>query len=179
MKNKTILLLLGAIVIIAGLIMVVFMNIPAPSSEEINENPEQVSAINIETVNFDFPETLDATYVSTVDWPPEIRVENTVYSCTEAGEETARAGETKEQVINGHTYCVTVVSEGAAGSVYRMYAYNFVYDEQNVFVTFSLRFPQCANYPDREQLSCQEEQESFEPGELVDRVIESALGESY
>ena len=65
MKNKTILLLLGAIVIIAGLIMVVFMNIPAPSSEEIDENPEQVSAINIETVNFDFPETLDATYVST------------------------------------------------------------------------------------------------------------------
>ncbi len=175
MKNKIILLLLGAIVLVVGLMVIVFINIPSSNNEEDENNSEQESITNIETIDFAFPQSLGTTYISTVDWPPVVRVEEDVYNCTEAGEETARAGQTEEQFINGHTYCVTVVSEGAAGSVYRMYSYNFVYHEQNVFVTFSLRFPQCANYPEEERLSCQEEQDSFEPGELVDQTITNRL----
>lgn len=177
MKNKIILLLVGTIIIIVGLI--VFLNIPSPSSMGVQEDSEQESLVDIKTLDFDFPETLDTAYISTVDWPPVVRVEEGVYSCTEAGEETARAGETREQVVNGHTYCVTVVGEGAAGSVYRMYTYNFNYQDKNVFVNFSLRFPQCANYPDEERLSCEAEQNAFKPGELIDEVMEGSLGESY
>lgn len=66
---------------------------------------------------------LTTKYITTVDWPPKVQTLNQSFSCTEAGVETQRAGQTKQVIVNDTTYCVTKNTEGAAGSVYTQYAY--------------------------------------------------------
>src|SRR5206468_3030165 len=69
-------------------------------------------------ITFSYPEKLSTTYMHAVDWPPKVAVSSTPFSCTEAGTETARAGKTEKVTVAGHTYCVTSLVEGAAGSMY-------------------------------------------------------------
>jgi hypothetical protein len=117
--------------------------------------------------------TLPTKYISTVDWPPQMRTENTPFSCTEAGSESERAGRTEKIVVNGHTYCVTKVTEGAAGSVYTQYAYARAENNNIEIFTFSLRFVQCGNYQDPEKSACEAERESFNVDNYTDQYIQS------
>jgi len=117
------------------------------------------------------PVAINSAYVATTDWPPSLSLEDAAYACTEAGEESDRAGGTEEVTVNGRTYCRTVVAEGAAGSLYRQYAYAFPHEDQSAILTFSVRFPQCENYEEAEAQVCEAEQSGFDPDDLADRVI--------
>lgn len=117
------------------------------------------------------PLMISSDYVNATDWPPSLSLDDAPYSCTEAGEEIDRAGGTNEVTVNGRSYCRTVVAEGAAGSVYRQYAYVFPHEGQTAILTFSARFPQCANYEEEEADSCEAEQSNFNPDDLADRII--------
>jgi hypothetical protein len=66
--------------------------------------------------------------------------------------------------IGGREYCVTKVSDGAAGSTYTQYAYATAEgnDKTKIF-TFTLRFVQCMNYDDPEQAECLSERDTFYP----------------
>lgn len=123
-------------------------------------------------LTFNFPETIVTSYIDAVDWPPQIRTEEEAYDCVDAGEEIARAGKTEERVVGDRTYCVTTIAEGAAGSVYRQYAYSFSFEDKMYFVTFSLRFSQCGNYEEDEKLMCEKEQATFYVDNLIDGSIE-------
>lgn len=124
-------------------------------------------------VSFQYPNDIGTQYISTVDWPPKVEVSDDAYSCTEAGSETASAGQTTEQTINGHTYCVTKESEGAAGSTYTNYAYAVAKDNKTVIFTFSLRFVQCANYDDPQQQACEDERASFNIDNTLDEIVQT------
>ena len=103
-------------------------------------------------------------YVQAVDWPPLSVHSNDSYTCTNTGSETSRTGISEEREIGSATYCVKVVSEGAAGSVYRQYAYVSADGKNGVTsVTFSFRFPQCTNYSEPERSACQAEEDAFNP----------------
>ncbi len=125
-------------------------------------------------VTFRYPESVPANYINAVDWPPKVQTLNSPIVCTEGGTSTARGGATHSMAINGHIYCVTEESGAAAGSVYNQYAYGRVInDNKEVFLFFSLQFPQCANYPEPQKTDCQNAQSSFKIDPMVDMIFQS------
>lgn len=150
-----------------------------PPLNEEDTRPAGVPADWNETenslVSFYHPSDFASDYVTTVDWPPQVNVDDNPYACVEAGEETERAGGTEEVTVGGNEYCRTVVAEGAAGSTYRQYAYAFSRDNETAILTFSVRFPQCANYEAEESEDCTADQEDFDPDALADQMVESMV----
>ncbi|HEY4493855.1 MAG TPA: hypothetical protein VJB95_00250 [Candidatus Paceibacterota bacterium] len=126
---------------------------------------------------FSYPPELGTKYISTIDWPPAVYIPEDgfggEFTCTEAGNETDRAGKTEKKTINGHDYCVTRVAEGAAGSIYTQYAYAFEKDDVTTILTFSLRATQCGNYDDTEKAKCEAERASFNIDSAIDQIASS------
>ncbi len=110
-------------------------------------------------------------YISVVDWPPLAQMIDGPLTCTEAGAVGDRAGQTIKKIINGRTYCVTSVMEGAAGSRYTQYAYATGLNGKTLIFTFSTRASQCENYEPEERVACFAEQEAFNPDPLIDELV--------
>lgn len=118
-----------------------------------------------------YPDDESSTYLSFVDWPPVVEITDTPFACTPAGEQTERAGRTDLVNVNGQNYCRTISSEGAAGSTYVQYAYLFPLEGDSAILTFSVRFPQCANYDDLQQDQCEQEQGRFNSDNLASGIL--------
>ena|ERR1035437_6131967 len=103
---------------------------------------------------------LSTKYITAQGWPPKVEVISGPFSCDESGSEIAK---TTKKVIAGKTYCVTVQSEGAAGSIYNTYTYVTVVGAQVTKTTFILRFVQCDNYEDPQKTECKNERAAFDP----------------
>lgn len=114
-------------------------------------------------------------YIFPVDWPPQSEVIDEPFSCLAAGEETARAGRTEPRTIAGRQFCVTRVTEGAAGSIYTMYAYAFPREGGTEILTFSVRFSQCGNYGEPQKTECETERATFDVDRLVDNFVQSVF----
>ncbi|HLP43786.1 MAG TPA: hypothetical protein VK145_00735 [Candidatus Nanoarchaeia archaeon] len=122
-------------------------------------------------VSFEYPNNISTQFVLAVDWPPRVIVSDKAYSCLEAGGPTDPAGQTrKEQGSSGREYCVSQVSEGAAGSIYTQYAYGFSFEEKTAIFIFTIRTPQCLNYDEPNATACAGEQKEFMPVNQVDRM---------
>jgi hypothetical protein len=147
-----------------------FTACPGPA----NEDPWKEGLDAVSGVSFRYPEKLTTKYISTVDWPPKIAVTDGPLTCTEAGVETARAGQTVRRTVDDREYCVTRESEGAAGSIYTNYAYATQKDDKVLIFTFSLRAVQCANYDDPQKAECENERTSFDIDSVLDRIAQSA-----
>ncbi|MFZ1987529.1 MAG: hypothetical protein WAV21_00645 [Minisyncoccia bacterium] len=126
-------------------------------------------------ISFKYPKELGTTYLHEVDWPPKVSIEKGSFTCTEAGTPTARAGKTEQKIINGHVYCLTTESEGAAGSTYVQYAYALAKDDTVAIFTFSLRFVQCANYDEPQKTTCEHERETFSVDGLIDQIASTLV----
>lgn len=144
-----------------------------PATTTANSYPTGWEAKDTSTYSFAYPPSVGGKYAEVLDWPPAVAVTDVPYSCTTAGEATARAGRTESISINGHAYCRTTESEGAAGSVYVQYAYAFPRDNKTVILTWSTRLVQCANYDTEEQNACVEAQNQFDADALIDGVAET------
>ncbi len=160
MKNKTSLII---ILILLGVVLFLSLGNKSQKEDVASEQVNQKALDNLTQDFFSDPgQDFDTDYVSPVDWPPLVRaLEGESYSCTPAGNEIDRAGKTESIEMGGEEYCVTTVSEGAAGSIYKQYAY--IKDVRGIPVaaTFSFRFVQCVNYDEPNQSACLAEQESF------------------
>lgn len=126
-------------------------------------------------ITFQYPENFKTIYVDPIDWPPSFQVLDSSYTCTMAGSPIESAGRTEELIINGDKYCVTATKEGAAGSAYIQYAYAFAESDKTLILTFTVREPQCANYPSPEQELCEEGQSLFNPDELIGKIRENLV----
>ncbi len=127
-------------------------------------------------IKFQYPKQLPFKYIYTIDWPPQIQILNNPFSCAEAGTETDRAGGTIKEPINGQTYCVTKETQGAAGSIYTMYAYAFPFEQNKTAIfTFSLRFSQCANYEDPNKAECETERASFDTNLVISQIASTLI----
>jgi len=112
-------------------------------------------------ITYAYPATFDGTYFSAVEWPPSVeRVSE--YSCVSPA---------TERPIDGQTYCVTLTSEGAAGSSYLTYGYMTDRGDIIVRTDFTIRFPQCLNYDEPNQAACKAEQATIDPDTLATRII--------
>ena len=126
-----------------------------------------------QAVTFQYPDQLAADYIHSVDWPPQIAVNNGPFSCVEGGSEIAQVGKTQKIAIGDHEYCLAKESEGAAGSVYTQYAYSFPENGKVLTFIFALRFVQCANYDDPQKTQCEEERRTFNIDSIIDRMAQS------
>lgn len=124
-------------------------------------------------LTFKYPASFDTTYIKNVDWPPSINVYEPPVNCNETGSEIARAGQTEKKQINGHTYCITKIAEGAAGSTYTQYAYAIEKGGKVLIFTFTTKVPQCGNYPDSEKFNCEDELKTFSIDRIVDLMARS------
>jgi hypothetical protein len=199
MKNRTSIALLLLLVAFVGAYILVHMNSnseEAPCTMDVRQCPDGSYASRVPPAceftacpggeewrtffidpdsgaSFRYPDTLGTTYVAPVDWPPRVDIAHGPFTCIEAGSETARAGRTESRMIGGRSYCVTTETEGAAGSIYAQYAYAFQKDGSVPIFTFSLRFPQCANYEAPSKSECEEERSAFDIDTIVDGMAQS------
>ena len=111
-------------------------------------------------VTFSYPEKLTTLYISTAEWPPQIKVLKGPYSCTSKN----------ERVIDGKKFCVTKQAEGAAGSTYTTYTYVSQLDGKVTSLTFTLRAVQCSNYDEPKASECFLEQASFSADNLFTKI---------
>lgn len=124
-------------------------------------------------LSFQYPEKLSTTYITAADWPPQVRVLDKPYTCTEGGAATAAAGQTMKKIVNGTEYCVTLESEGAAGSVFMQYTYTFALASKTAVATFSLREVQCGNYDDMQKSECETERNSFTIDSVLTQMVQT------
>ena len=141
-----------------------------PTPEEMEWNNYSSAK---EGIIFKYPKNFDTSYINVIDWPPKVQITDGDFSCNTGGEETQRAGETVEEIINEKSYCVTRESEGVAGSIYTSYAYATKIQGKMAYLTFSLRFVQCANYDDPKKTKCESERATFDPGPTIDVIAKS------
>ena len=144
------------------------------STSNIDESDLQTFASSTTGISFKYPQLFSLNYIQTVDWPPAIVAFNDVYQCTQAGAIIAPGGQTVLKSIHGTSYCVTTEGEGAAGSVYNQYAYAFKKSGVTLILTFTLRYPQCVNYPEPKMTACKAEESSFSVDNLADEIAGSA-----
>ncbi len=135
------------------------------------ETPSDWVATSSAGLSFRYPASFGTTYTSPVDWPPQIERTKEPFVCTEAGLEGGRAGITEQREIGKRSYCVTTVSEGAAGSTYKQLAYATNRMGETIILTFTTREPQCANYPAIEKLTCEQERITFNLDSFVDKIV--------
>lgn len=169
MSTKTNIFFLVLVVIIIGSLWL-FTRDTTPRVED--REPDWLTQTTPNGI-FKYPENIGTRYISMVDWPPLIQVLQTPFACTPAGEVNARAGKTELRTINTTDYCVTTVSEGAAGSVYSQHAYLFAKENHTVALTFTVREVQCENYDEVEQSECLRERELFNLDQIVHRIAQT------
>lgn len=145
----------------------------APCLDYVGIKPWQTITDSKSGATFSAPEQLSTKYISTVEWPPQIQILKEPFACTDAGTEITRRGQTEKRTIDGRTYCVTKMAEGAAGSIYTQYAYAFSLAGKTIIFTFTLRAVQCANYDDPQKTACENERLVFDPDRIVDRMANS------
>jgi hypothetical protein len=127
-------------------------------------------------VAFQYPESIPAGYVTLIDWPPQVQVLGGDFSCTEAGNETDRAGATREKTISGRAYCITKVTDSdTAGTMYTQYAYGTEVSGTYVMMTFSARMLPCDSYEGATQNTCDREQKSFDVDAIASRIAETIV----
>jgi len=146
-----------------------------PGTGPVNQAPIgwEIFSDTTRKISFNYPRELGTKYLHPMDWPPMVQILNTPISCTEAGTETSRAGETSLDSINGRQYCVTKVTEGAAGSIYTQYAYAFAKSGKVAILTFSLHFVQCQNYEDPQKTECITERNVFNIDQIIDQIAQT------
>jgi len=127
-------------------------------------------------IEFTYPTEFDYQYVSKSEWPPRFISSYAPIDCELEEQTKAMSGlEDETRIINGTTYCIWTGNEGAAGSTYTNYQVSFEKDSQYVTMSFTLRYPQCGNYPENEMGACQTEQKKFPLNNLIDKIAQSTV----
>ena len=122
-------------------------------------------------VEFKYPETLTAKYISVSEWPPKVVVKTGEFSCAETPATESFPTRVARRMVDDRLYCVAAMSEGAAGSTYTTYTYTTARAGKLISLNFVLRYPQCLNYDDPKQSECAAEREAFDLDGVIDRIV--------
>lgn len=118
---------------------------------------------------------INAEYISAVNWPPQVASSSIEFSCEVTPEEGSGAKRVSRKILEDREYCVTAMSEGAAGSVYTDYNYTTKVAGELLSFNFTLRYPSCLNYDNPAQSVCQKERESFNLDAVVSEFVKNYL----
>lgn len=114
--------------------------------------------------SFRYPEALSTQYIHVQTWPPAIVATTAAFSC-------AQSATTSQKTINNRIYCVSATSGGAAGTIFTDYLYVTAQGTKLLEMSFSLGYPQCANYDAAGMAACQQERTAFNVDALADQIL--------
>jgi hypothetical protein len=141
-----------------------------------NQENELWKHYNDNGISFQYPEKLTTQYVFAQEWPPAVKIQSGIYSCTETPQEISSMSDiTSERMVDDRTYCVNIKNEGAAGSVYSSYVYTTAKNGKLVNVSFTLQYPNCNNYDEVQRKACTSGREAFDIDSTVDRIFQSIV----
>jgi hypothetical protein len=120
---------------------------------------------------FKYPENLSANYIRTQSWPPSVTVSKGDFYCNKGGSAITGEGSTTRKTIGSSVYCITEVSEGAAGTVYETFSYKTLYMDRLVTFNFTFGYVQCGNYEQAKMSECEQERKTFDVGGLVNQIF--------
>ncbi len=132
-----------------------------------------LSGETVDAQTFMYPAELGLQYVRTQEWPPVISMLSESFTCTSDGVETQGSGITEAITINGHDYCATRLTEGAAGSSYTTHTYVRSSGDTTEMMTFTTKSVQCGNYDELEMNECIAEQAAFDVDKLADEIFQT------
>ncbi|HEY4518345.1 MAG TPA: hypothetical protein VJG48_01835 [Candidatus Paceibacterota bacterium] len=117
------------------------------------------------TVGFTYryPREWELKYVEPTDWPPLLKVRGVPFTCAEP------------RNIDGRTFCITEIKEGAAGSTYTQYTYAFALAERTAYLSETFRTPQCANFSPESAFECKVEQDEFSVDKFMAQIAGTVL----
>lgn len=167
MKQSKFLIGVVGFVVLILIILFTTENHDEKKQTEIKDETKATSTEQTPQLSFEFPTLTSMAYIKATDWPPVVTEYKEPYSCAPAGKEIDRSGVTSEGAMKDVRFCKTIIAEGAAGSIYREYAYLFPQGTGTIGVTFSLQFPQCMNYDEPKRSECKAEEGAFNPDSLV------------
>lgn len=143
-------------------------NTSTSNANSTNSNGEMMNNLTTysdDKVQFSYKTHVSSDYVGEQTWPPKVEITNGTVECTQSFKDIA-----------GKRYCVEIGSEGAAGSLYITYTYQWqIKDTEKVALSFVLRFPQCMNYPDNQQEACRDDQEYLDIDMLVSTIADTLV----
>jgi hypothetical protein len=124
-------------------------------------------------IKFQYPSSLIAKYISTVEWPPVLTIDenNHEFVCDETPATSSLLARTMQRKVDNRVYCLYASSEGAAGSVYTDYTYSTLWNGKTVKMKFTLQYPRCDNYDEPKQTECKGEREVFDLDGVIDRIF--------
>lgn len=141
---------------------------------EVGQNPIIEGTESWETstaygMSFRYPRELGTSYIHTAKWPPTLDLAASLsvpFACNDS----------ESRMISGQLFCVKMMNEGAAGSVYTSYEYvTEVTDKaqgRNVYIfKFALHAPQCSNYDEPKKTECSLEEKMFSVDNLVHTMV--------
>jgi len=126
-----------------------------------------------QNISFSYPKSFTTNYMSVVAWPPKVTVSDKAYNCPVTDATSSLPNRISERRVDDRTYCVTAISEGAAGSVFTEYTYSASRDGKLINIGFTLRYPQCYNYDEPEKSACEGERETFDLDSVIDKIAQS------
>ena len=160
--------------------------VPDASNQAAPSQPQQVaigdstSAAPTETdttqgITFKYPKDISlfhSLYVrdAKFPWPPRIIIRNENFTCAAKSLSPSNHITVTPKNVNGHTYCVSRSTEGAAGSTYETYNYTTMVAGKSVTASFIMFGPtNCSVYdngtgnaPDNQTFnSCQKELSTY------------------
>lgn len=172
-KKKFFFLGLAIVIVVVGFSFLLRYFLTQNKENSQPESKNWVATTTVEDVVFNYPPILSTSYISAVEWPPQVKILKQKFSCVSSGNEILAGGKTESRIINNRTYCVTQVSEGAAGSVYTSYTYALPKDDKTIVLTFTLRFVQCQNYDELKASECETERAIFEVDKIADEIAQT------
>lgn len=172
MSTKKTIFQVVLLIIIITVVTYGFMDKPqavAPTQQEVTENqtPTNPSGAPYDTA-------LTTTYITSDIWPPVVNQIPGTFSCQAVT--GGVLGTTEQKIIEGVVYCVSTMSDGAAGSVYTTYVYErAVHPDMLARVMFTLKATQCMNYDQPKQGECLAERDAFNVDILAHHLIENNI----
>lgn len=156
------------VVVFAGAVYLV-MRAATPKPAPVDEGWLQASVEG--GGSFRYPPSLGLAYVTPQEWPPKATVTSGLFSCSPTTAEESPMAETQWRTIGRETYCVTVETGAAAGSVYKEYSFATTLGDDVITLVFTVQLPQCMNYDEPNRAACFAEQEQFDPDALVASIV--------
>ena len=134
-------IILLVIIIIFAIISVLYLL--GNNSMQKNQGVNEQIAINSQ-ISITLPQYIGGQKSS---WPPVIQESGEPYSCTPGASGMGVRKEITERTINGKTYCITYIGEGAVGITYKTYTFTtFGTQGSSKTTTFTLEYVSCDNY---------------------------------
>lgn len=125
-------------------------------------------------ITFSYPLQWSTGYLHPQVWPPRISVSDRPFVCIERGSGIEPEGRVERRLVDNRVYCVTRLSEGAAGTIYTQYMYVFARQDKTVSLGFTVRAVQCFNFNDPQKTACEHERETFDLD--LDRLVDQIAG---